>query len=216
MSPAAIAAKAASLGIQAAAITDHNSALNCRAFNVCCRKYGILPVFGIEVTSMEEAHILTLFETVEQAEELGRIIYERLPDIRKSPSKFGDQVYVDSCDNILGEVDKYLITAADISMDELFILTADLYGMFIPAHIDKPVFSIPSQLGFLPPMDYTALETTVLPCPVETLNHPLIRNSDAHYLDDIGCRYSALESDNLSFEGIKRAICNNYISFPDL
>ena len=216
MSPAVIAEKAAALGIRAAAITDHNSALNCRAFETCCLGRGILPVFGIEVTSIEEAHILTLFETVEQAEELGRIIYDMIPGIMNNPEKSGDQVYVDKDENILGAADKYLITAAELSLDELLAITEDLGGMFIPAHIDKPLFSIPAQLGFLPPMNYTALETTVIPCPVETGGRPLIRNSDAHYPEDIGCRYSILNVEKLSFEGIKRALCSNEIYLPDL
>ena len=185
MSPSAIAKRAAAAGLDAAALTDHNSALNCRAFKSCCEELNILPVFGIEVTSIEEAHIVCLFETLGQAEELGRIIYGRLPDIPNSPEKFGDQVYVDQDDNILGEVDKYLVTATDIGLDELFGLVADLNGLFIPAHIDRPVFSIPSQLGFLPEMDYSALETTQLPCPVKTgdfsPHHELRRTLSGRY-----------------------------------
>ncbi len=208
MSPAAIAEKLAELKIDAAAITDHNSALNCRAFGSCCREFGILPLYGIEVTSIEEAHILCLFETAEQAEKLGSIIYERLPDIPNKPEKFGDQVYVDENENIIGEVEKYLVSAAEISIDDLFKLVTEDDGLFIPAHIDKPVFSIPSQLGFLPPIHYSALETVTLPCPVETAEHTLIQNSDAHYPDDIGCRYTVYEADSVSFNSIRNAIKN--------
>ncbi len=193
-------------GLDSAAITDHNSALNCRAFAACCRKLGILPIFGIEVTSIEEAHVLCLFENVEQAETLGGIIYEKLPDIPNIPEKFGDQVYVDEEENILGEVDKYLVSAADISLDELLLIVRELNGLFIPAHIDKPVFSIPSQLGFLPEMDYDALETTVIPCPVQTGDWTLIQNSDAHYLEDIGKRYTIYDTKSVSFPGIRTAI----------
>jgi hypothetical protein len=206
MSPAAIANKAFEKGLDSAAITDHNSALNCRAFETCCRKLNILPLFGIEVTSIEESHILCLFETVEQAEELGSFIYEILPDIPNNPEKFGDQVFVDENENILGEVEKYLVSAAEISLDELCLKVHQLSGLFIPAHIDKPVFSIPSQLGFLPEMKYDALETTTLPCPIETGNHPLIQNSDAHYLDDIGKSFTIYKTESFSFSALKDAI----------
>ena len=206
MSPRSIAEKAAQLGLDAAAITDHNSALNCRSFKKCCLDNSILPVFGIEVTTVEESHILCLFETVEQAEELGSQIYAKLPDIKNQPEKFGDQVYVDENDNITGEVDKYLVSAAEITIDELYKTVMDLEGLFIPAHIDKPVFSIPSQLGFLPPLDYTALETTKIPCPVETSDYALIRNSDAHYLEDIAKRFTTYEAENRSFSGIRKAL----------
>lgn len=216
MSPSAIAEAAAGKGLDAIALTDHNSALNGRAFEQCCRDRGILPVFGIEVTSLEEAHILCLFETYEQAEELGRIIYERLPDIPNNPEKFGDQVYVDAEDNISGEVGKYLISAAEIDLDELLDITLNLKGLFIPAHIDKPVFSIPSQLGFLPDMEYSAVESVALPCPVETGETPVIQNSDAHYIEDIGKRFTIYRSDELSFKGLEKSIKNRNISNPAL
>ena len=205
MSPALIAAKAAEAGLGTAALTDHNSALNCRAFETCCRRLGITPVFGIEATTSEEAHILCLFETVEAAEELGQYIYKLLPDIPNNPDKFGDQVYVDADENILGEVEKYLVSAADITIDKLFEQVTSAGGLFIPAHIDKPVFSIPSQLGFLPPMPYSALETTVLPCPVETGDHSLIMNSDAHYPDDIAKRSTLYEVSAADFTELASA-----------
>ncbi len=216
MSPSGIARQAKRAGLDAAALTDHNSALNCRTFETCCRELGILPLFGIEASTIEEAHVLCLFESVEQAEELGKIIYDKLPGIINQPEKFGDQVFVDADENILGEVGKFLTSAAEISLDELFETVDMLGGMFIPAHIDRPVFSIPSQLGFLPDMKYTALETTVMPCPVKTADTPLLMNSDAHYPGDIACRYSILEAETLSFNAIRNAIRNNRISFKNL
>lgn len=206
MSPLAIAKTASSKGLDAIALTDHNSALNCRAFKDACLNIGIFPVFGIEVTTTEEAHILCLFKTVEQAEKLGSIIYDKLPNIMNIPEKFGDQVFVDKNENILGEVDKYLVSACSLSIEELFEITQQLKGIFIPAHIDKPVFSIISQLGFLPQIDYSALETVSLPCPVETNNYKLIQNSDAHYLADIACRFTTYEIESLSYTNLENAI----------
>ena len=206
MSPSVIAKKAAGAGMDAAAISDHNTALNCRSFEVCCRKEGVTPIYGIEVTSLEEAHILCLFSDLDAAEDLGRIIYDKLPDIPNNPEKFGDQIWVDEDENILGELEKYLISAAELSLDQLIELVHDRDGLFIPAHIDKPVFSIPSQLGFLPPMDYDALETTVLPCPVETGKYRLIQNSDAHYPDDIAKRFTILEAAGSSGSAILKSV----------
>jgi PHP family Zn ribbon phosphoesterase len=213
MSPSAIARRAAEAGIGAAAVTDHNSALNCAVFGECCREAGILPIYGIEVTTLEEAHVLCLFATAEQAESLGRTVYEALPEVPCLPQKFGDQVYVDKEDNILGEVRKYLISAAEISLEQLFKMTTSAGGMFIPAHIDKPVFSVPSQLGFLPKMDYTALESTGIPCPVDTGLWPVIQSSDAHYLEDIGKRTILLDTEEFSFRSIKAAVENRHFDF---
>jgi len=60
-------------------------------------------------------------------------------------------------------------------------------------------------------MNYTALETTITPCPVETGEIPLIKNSDAHYIDDIAVRYSVFDCESLAFEEIKTALSSgNY------
>jgi len=206
MSPRSIARRAIERGLDLIALTAHNSALNAPACSAACQSAGIACIFGLEGTTREEAHVLCLFESPEEALGFGEDIYSLIPDIPNDPEKMGDQVFVDDGENILGEVEKYLPQAADLSIDDLALRVGEAEGLFIPAHVDKPVFSIVSQLGFLPPLPYTALETTRMPCPVNTGKLPLIMNSDAHYLDDIGRRLSVLSVYELSFQGIREAI----------
>jgi len=206
MSPSLIARRAASLGLAIAALTDHNSALNAPAFAAACAKEGVVPVFGIEVTTREELHVLALFETEEQALELGKTLYGLLPPIANDPARFGDQVYVDEDETILGEVDRYLVNAADISLDVAAELILSVGGLFIPAHVDRPAFSISSQLGFLPDMRYSAIEVTSWPCLMNPGSVPMISSSDAHYPDAIGSRFVRFEADDASFASLKRAI----------
>ena len=92
MSPKAIAEKGADLGLKLMALTDHNTALNCPAFEINCRENGIVPVFGVEVTSKEEAHIVALFETVETALDFGSFVYLLMPDMENNPEVLGDQI----------------------------------------------------------------------------------------------------------------------------
>ena len=212
MSPSAIAAELKEQNFKIAALTDHNSALNCAAFEKCCRALDIIPVSGIEVTTIEEAHIVCLFDNSDKAEELGRLIYSKLPDVHNKAEKFGDQVAVDEHENIIAEVDKYLLSAAEISLDELFDEVSGLGGLFIPAHINRPVFSIPSQLGFLPDMEYSAVEVTKLPCDIDLKNYTIIANSDAHYPHNIGNRYSIYADDDISFEGLKNSMKKGSVS----
>jgi len=206
MSPSAIVRVARERGLDLIALADHNTALNLPAFKAGCLKEGLACVFGLEVTTREEAHILTLFETPEAALDLGGFLYPLLPPVPNRPEKTGDQVYVDESEVILGEVELYLGTAAEISLERLLEEVRRRGGLFIPAHIDKPVFSIPSQLGFLPPLDYDALESVSLPCPVETGRTPVIRNSDAHYLEDIGKRSTLYEMEEPGFAGLAAAL----------
>lgn len=214
MSPNAIAEEARNKGLDVIALTDHNSALNCPAFRTACNKHGLFAIYGLEITSSEEVHVLSLFKTPELAMEMGKKVYKSLLSVPNDPEKFGDQVYVDDEENILGEVDKFLAGGASIySITELLEMTRELGGMFIPAHIEKSNFSIKSQLGFLPDEEYTAVGVTKIPPVMDLHDLPYITNSDAHYLHNIGDRSFNLEIEDLTFTNIKRAIENGAIKY---
>ncbi len=206
MSPARIASEAARKGIGMIALTDHNTARNAPAFEVCCRREGIAGLYGLEVTTREEAHILTIFGSVEHAQEMGARVEASLPDLSKSPSPFGDQIYVDEDEYILGEIPKALFSATELSTEEVFDAARAIGGLVIPSHIDRPSFSIVMQLGFLPDLPFDAVECVSLPCEADTYGIPLITNSDAHFPDDIGTRPSCLEMERVDFPGLRAAL----------
>lgn len=213
MSPNAIALTAKKRGLDVIALTDHNTALNTPAFMTACNKAGIFGIYGIEITSSEEAHVLALFKTPEIAMDMGNKIYKSLLSIPNNPEKWGDQVYLDDEENILGEVDKYLTGGSSIySIAELREMTTNRGGLFIPAHIDKPLFSIKSQLGFLPNDHFSAVGITKVPPIMELHNTPYITNSDAHYLHNIGDKSFNLTIEDLSFTHIKDAIISGKIT----
>ncbi|MFO8063927.1 MAG: PHP domain-containing protein [Spirochaetota bacterium] len=205
-SPAAIVRAAARAGLDLVALTDHNSALNCPTFREAAESAGISALYGIEATTREEVHVLCLFESPEAALELGETVYQALPNIPVIPERYGDQVYVDIDDMILGEVDKHLIYAADYSIDELREMVTTAGGLFIPAHIDRAVNSIYSQLGFLPDAPYSAVEVTQSPSPIDTRGNPVISNSDAHFLEDVGSRTFTFEAEAPTFDGLRSAL----------
>jgi 3',5'-nucleoside bisphosphate phosphatase len=200
MSPKTIARLLSGRGVALAALTDHNSALNLPAFGAACRETGIVPLFGIEAQGQEECHVLCLFSSLDAALELGEELYRLMPDVMNIPEKTGDQVYVDENEDIAGEVDKYLITSADIGLDDLARRVIGLGGIVIPAHVDRPAFSLTSQLGFIPDGPWAALEVTRMPTgdepsgathdarAVDTRGYPLITSSDAHYPEHVARR----------------------------
>ncbi len=207
MSPKAIAETGARLGLGMMALTDHNSALNCPAFRINCMENSIVPVFGIEVTSKEEAHIVALFESVEAALDFGSFIYEMLPDIQNNPEVLGDQIVVNEYEEIIEEVERYLGNATELTVENIKNEIRKREGLFIPAHIDKPLFSIPSQLGFLPPDDYDAVEVYTPGNAHEySSRYTVITNSDAHYPDDIGRKNLIIDMEEISFSGLKKAL----------
>ena len=138
----------------------------------------------------------------------------RLPDIKNNPDKFGYQVVVDAMEQIIYEEERLLITALDVDINTIEHTVHALDGIFIPAHIDKPRFSILSQLGFVPKdLKCEALELSPHTTREQFLQqnaylsgYKFIRSSDAHYVDDIGKVFSILSLPDLSFDSIRSAI----------
>ena len=71
MTPANIAGTATLAGIQIMALTDHNSVKNCPAFFKACKKYGVIPVPGMELTTAEDIHVVCLFDELDSAMAFG-------------------------------------------------------------------------------------------------------------------------------------------------
>ncbi|MDR2900791.1 MAG: PHP domain-containing protein, partial [Treponema sp.] len=177
LSPRALVELAAGKGVEVLALTDHNSSLNCPAFAKVCAEYNVVPIFGMEATTAEEIHVLCLFGNLDAALAWSDYVYEHLPPFINNPERTGDQVYVDEDDNIEGEVEHYLISGLDISLDDIGPLVKQRGGIVIPAHVDRQAFSMTSQLGIIVQGPWAALELVRLPSAVDTLGYPLITSS---------------------------------------
>jgi PHP family Zn ribbon phosphoesterase len=194
LSPRYLAELGAARGLKMMALTDHNSSLNCPAFARLCPRYGLIPIFGMEATTSEEIHALCLFTNLEASLAFSEYAYSILTPFPNDPEKTGDQVYVDAEDNIEGEVAYYLINPLDLSVDAVGAKAAEYGGIVIPAHVDRPAFSMTSQLGVIVEGPWAALECTRIPAgmsgfpPVDTLGYPLITSSDAHYPEHVARR----------------------------
>ena len=73
----------------------------------------------------------------------------------------------------------------------------------IPAHIDRSMYGVISQLGFLPDENYDAVELTAHGDPSLAGRYPIIRSSDSHYLHTLGTAHTDLEIDSLTVENIR-------------
>jgi PHP family Zn ribbon phosphoesterase len=206
MSPSAIVQRAKEVGLNAIALSDHNCAFNLPAFAAVCARHELDCLFGLEVTTIEEAHMLCLFDDLDAAMKLGEWVYESLPDIPNQPERFGDQPIVDENDDILGFAEKFLISASAYDVNTLLDLVHSLGGLFVPAHIDRSVFGIVSQLGFLPEEDFDAVELTAMGDVALARDYPILRNSDSHQLKTIGAGFSELNIAALTVPHIRTAL----------
>ena len=190
LSPKRLLELGAAKGLKLMALTDHNSSLNCPAFAKLSPQYGIIPIFGMEATTSEEIHVLCLFTNLDACMAFNEYAYSILTPFLNNPERTGDQVYVDEEDNIEGEVEYYLINPLDLSIDSIGAKVIEYGGIVIPAHVDRPAFSMTSQLGVIVNGPWTALECVRIPPvpPLDTLGFPMTTSSDAHYSEHVGRR----------------------------
>lgn len=175
-------------GLEIIAVSDHNSCGNVRAVTEAAAGR-LLVVPAMEIETAEEVHMLCLFETVENAEDMQALVKANLPDIKNRPEIFGRQCFMDNEDNITGEAETLLLSAAALSIYEVVSAAKERGGLAIPAHIDRSSYSVISNLGFIPPDLYVpAVEITaknVGKWSVDYADKFVLTNSDAHYLGDI-------------------------------
>lgn len=189
MTPANIAGMASLCGLGIVALTDHNSTKNCRAFFAAAKKYGIVAVAGMEMTTAEEVHVVILFPTLESAEEFDREYQNYRLLYRNKTEIFGDQLIVDENDNVVGVEENLLINASTLSIDDAAKM-AEKYGAAIfPAHIDREENGIISMLGALPESPFfPTVELNDVAKKDEYVNQYalggrlILTDSDAHHL----------------------------------
>jgi 3',5'-nucleoside bisphosphate phosphatase len=187
-SPSVLARTAAERGIGLLALTDHNSALNCPAFALSCGREGVAPLFGVEANSVEEVHVVCLFGTVAEALDFGESLRSRMRDLTLDRDRFGDQVVVDADEVVLDQPEYFLGASLLAGFDEICADAASRGAVVVPAHVDRPMFSVSSQLGFLPPGPYDAVESIRKPAPGLTGGLAAISGSDAHRPEEVGRR----------------------------
>ncbi len=150
MTPNNIAGMAAIKGLSILALTDHNSAKNCPAFFEACKRQGIVPIAGMELSTEEDIHIVCLFEELEDAMRFDAVVSEHLMPIANRPEIFGEQLILNGEDELIGKEEKLLISPTDLPIDKAIEL-ARAYGAHVhPAHIDREANGIIAMLGGIP------------------------------------------------------------------
>lgn len=201
MTPNNIVNMAQLIGLDAIAVSDHNSCKNVPAALKCADGTPLLVVPGIEVESREEVHILCLFETMEGLASFSEIIEEHLLKIPNKPEVFGEQIVMDENDEAIGTYPNLLITATDLSIEDVIKQCRDKAGVPIPAHIDREANSIITNLGFIiPEYGFKTVEISGRTTKEEVLlqhsyleGYNFIGNSDAHYLENMAERERYIE-----------------------
>lgn len=175
-------------GLDVIAITDHNAVLNAEDAMAAGREYGVEVIPGMEITSREEVHMLAYFYSLEDALRAGEEVYAHLADISNRPALFGNQIIMKDGDTPSGTLDKLLINATNLSVDEVCELVRSHNGIPLPAHINRGSNGMIGALGLMPFLpEYPVVEVYKgVDCPsYATKGRFLLHSSDAHRLEDI-------------------------------
>ena len=145
MTPVNIVGYAKLLGLDFVAISDHNAIENVEVAIKAGNKFGIKVVPAIELQTIEEIHILCLFENFKKL----KAFYECLEfiEIKNRKDIFGEQLIFDEEDNVVGEIENLLLISSKISSENVVELAEKYDGVAIPAHIDREMNGMLNILG---------------------------------------------------------------------
>lgn len=205
MTPNNIVNMAIIKGLDAIAITDHNSVENALACMEVGKESGLLVIPGMELQTREEVHVVCLFPDIESALIFQDYVYSKLPPLKNNVKLFGEQLVLDRNDEIIYHNDRLLLSSADMTLRDAFNKVNELNGAFIPAHIDRDAYGIINTLGFIPDdiqirtLEYKSAEglRRLINSGIVKDGYNFIRSSDAHYLQDISERQNEMEVDEL-------------------
>ena len=217
MTPQNIVGMAALAGYNVIAVADHNSTRNCKAVMEAAAQEGLLAVPAMELSTREEVHILCYLPNLEAAEHFGQYVYEKLPNIQNRAGIFGSQLYMDALGQITGEEEKLLASAVDIGVYEVYDLIKVYGGVAVPAHVDRPSFSLISNLGFYDTtMQFSTIELSAN-CDslafkqAHKIAMPHIVNSDAHTLEQIPDPKSKIQLSSFCIQAVIDALVSGQV-----
>ncbi len=214
MSPPAIVDAALAAGLDMIAVCDHNAAGNVRAVGEAAGAR-LAVIAGMEVTTVEEAHVVGLFPTVAAAVNAADEVRGLLPPVDDDYTRFFGEQYLMSADGRLcGEERHALALATPLPLDAVVELVKRFGGLAVAAHVDRPTFGVVSQLGFFPfdaGFDAVELSRHAPPGSPAALTGagyglPVVRSSDSHYLADVGCVATGLVAQEPTFAELALAV----------
>lgn len=208
MTPCNIAAAASIKGLDAIAVTDHNAIANSKAAGEVCGFMGIVPLYGVEVQTNEDIHVIALFACYKELEAFFNTL--TFPNIKNRADIFGRQLIINTDDEVVGEEERMLLASCNQGIYEICDLIIAMGGKAIPAHIDREANGILAILGEVPPdLSVSALEFSPHASSGLRAKYSSYRqlvNSDSHTADTLMDSGNTLEAADKTAFGIFTAI----------
>jgi hypothetical protein len=117
--------------------------------------------------------------------------------------------------------DTYFGAALGLGYDELCAEAHSWGALVIPAHIDRPMFGVINQLGFLPEGPYAAVEAVRPLKGGAGQDYTVVTGSDAHYPEHIARRPFSLDLAEgwqhggvVSLDAVREALAAGRVRLP--
>ncbi|MBR2990157.1 MAG: PHP domain-containing protein [Solobacterium sp.] len=208
MTPNNICNMAVIKGLDVIAVTDHNSFRQLPSVEIAARRAGIRLIYGAELESSEEVHMLSYFPTLEHTIRFQKWVDDHMPMIRNREDFFGHEWLLDGDDNYRETEKRLLLVSLDASLAECVDAVHEYGGKCVLAHVLDRKNSVTQQLGFIPmDLPYDGLEVKTPEQKQRVLDmHPWIKedstvwlcDSDAHRLIDMSEAVNELPAEVLS------------------
>ena len=207
MTPEAIVNEAVRRELDMIAVCDHNCAENAQAM-IDSAGDRIAVIAGMEITTSEEVHVVGLFPDAESAHQAGRKVAESMPKNDDAADKNDEAAYPG-----LHVSNGMSAQATRLTLSEAVDLIHEYGGVAVAAHVDRPSYSVFSQLGVWPDdAGFDAIEVSpvaVRESKVEGFAYiglPIIASSDSHFLSDLGSCRTILKMERDGFDGLVEAL----------
>lgn len=193
MIPQLIVETAVDQGIGLIAITDHNASANIEAVQKAARGTDLIVLPGMELQTVEEVHVLCLFDNLDQIGAFQRLVDRSLPNLMNNIDFFGEQFVVDETGDFIRREERLLLTSSSMTIHEAWSQVNTLGGLFIPAHVNRKANGLIQTLGFVPddtPIEILEISMHISPESAwaaypQIQGYPLVQDGDAHFLEDI-------------------------------
>lgn len=213
MSPKRIVDVALRKGLDVIAICDHNSAENTRAALKCAQNTALTVLPGMEITTIEEVHVIGIFPGHDAILSMQETVYAHLAPGENKDELFGEQIIANEFDEVEAYNHRLLIGATNLSIEVVVNRIHDLGGLAIASHVDREAYSIIGQLGFIPQgLALDALEISSMVTYDEAAgripqlgDYAVVTCSDAHQLEDIGQKTTKFRIEEATIDEIQKA-----------
>lgn len=212
MRPPAIVEAALARGLAMIAVCDHNATANVGAVREAAAG-DLVVIPGIEITTVEEVHVLGWFADDAAADTVARIVLTTLPARSGMRGALRVPEIVDALGEVIERPDAAYESACALPLARAVDLIRGNGGIAVAAHVDRRAFSVLSQLGFWPEdIEFDAIEVSAAgarlgrAADLQSPGKPVVTASDAHSPDEVGDGRTIWALESPDFAELLRAI----------